>query len=339
MKFTKKLMLAFLVGAVTLTGCANSKVKSSEKTDKKVRIGISQIAVHSALDDVRNSFKDELKSQGVDADFIEENAQGDITNANLIAQKFVQENVDLILAIGTPSAQSAKTATSDIPIIFSAVTDPVKAELVNAKRFDNINGKTNDKTVQVNDKNISGTTDATPIKKQLELFKTIDKNIKTVGIVYNTAEINSVIQVEQATAIAKELGIQIIAKGITNINEMSQAVDSLVDKVQGIYTITDNLIANAIKTVAEKANEHKIITVGSEKAHVDGGILVTDGISYKELGRQSAKMAKQVLDGVDISTLKVENATTTKQVINEDTANLLRVDVELFKDAEKVKTK
>lgn len=339
MKFTKKLMLALLVGVVTLTGCANGKKSSSEKTDKKVKIGISQIAVHSALDDVRNAFKDELKSQGVDADFIEENAQGDITNANLIAQKFVQENVDLILAIGTPSAQSAKTATSDIPIIFSAVTDPVKAELVNVKRFDNINGKTNDKTVQVDDKNISGTTDATPIKKQLELFKTIDNNIKTVGIVYNTAEINSVIQVEQATAIAKELGIQILAKGITNINEMSQAVDSLVGKVQGIYTITDNLIANAIKTVAEKANEHKIITVGSEKAHVDGGILVTDGISYKELGKQSAKMAKQVLDGVDISTLKVENATTTKQVINEDTANLLGVDLELFKDAEKVKTK
>ena len=314
MKFTKKLMLALLVGVVTLTGCANGKKSSSEKTDKKVKIGISQIAVHSALDDVRNSFKDELKSQGVDADFIEENAQGDITNANLIAQKFVQENVDLILAIGTPSAQSAKTATSDIPIIFSAVTDPVKAELVNVKRFDNINGKTNDKTVQVDDKNISGTTDATPIKKQLELFKTIDNNIKTVGIVYNTAEINSVIQVEQATAIAKELGIQILAKGITNINEMSQAVDSLVGKVQGIYTIT-------------------------EKAHVDGGILVTDGISYKELGKQSAKMAKQVLDGVDISTLKVENATTTKQVINENTANLFGVDVELFKDAEKVKTK
>lgn len=339
MNLTKKLMLALLVGVVTLTGCANGKKSSSEKTDKKVKIGISQIAVHSALDDVRNAFKDELKSQGVDADFIEENAQGDITNANLIAQKFVQENVDLILAIGTPSAQSAKTATSDIPIIFSAVTDPVKAELVNVKRFDNINGKTNDKTVQVDDKNISGTTDATPIKKQLELFKTIDNNIKTVGIVYNTAEINSVIQVEQATAIAKELGIQILAKGITNINEMSQAVDSLVGKVQGIYTITDNLIANAIKTVAEKANEHKIITVGSEKAHVDGGILVTDGISYKELGKQSAKMAKQVLDGVDISTLKVENATTTKQVINEDTANLLGVDTVLFKDAEKVKTK
>ena len=339
MKFTKKLMLALLVSVVTLTGCANGKKSSSEKTDKKVKIGISQIAVHSALDDVRNAFKDELKSQGVDADFIEENAQGDITNANLIAQKFVQENVDLILAIGTPSAQSAKTATSDIPIIFSAVTDPVKAELVNAKRFDNINAKTDEQTVQVDDKNISGTTDATPIKKQLELFKTIDKNIKTVGIVYNTAEINSVIQVEQATAIAKELGIQILAKGITNINEMSQAVDSLVGKVQGIYTITDNLIANAIKTVAEKANEHKIITVGSEKAHVDGGILVTDGISYKELGKQSAKMAKQVLDGVDISTLKVENATTTKQVINENTANLLGIDVELFKDAEKVKTK
>ena len=339
MNLTKKLMLALLVSVVTLTGCANGKKSSSEKTDKKVKIGISQIAVHSALDDVRNAFKDELKSQGVDADFIEENAQGDITNANLIAQKFVQENVDLILAIGTPSAQSAKTATSDIPIIFSAVTDPVKAELVNAKRFDNINAKTDEQTVQVDDKNISGTTDATPIKKQLELFKTIDKNIKTVGIVYNTAEINSVIQVEQATAIAKELGIQILAKGITNINEMSQAVDSLVGKVQGIYTITDNLIANAIKTVAEKANEHKIITVGSEKAHVDGGILVTDGISYKELGKQSAKMAKQVLDGVDISTLKVENATTTKQVINENTANLLGIDVELFKDAEKVKTK
>lgn len=341
MKFSKKLMAMALAGMVLFTGCGSTQKQetSTAKPNKKIVVGINQIAEHSALDAAREGFEEELKNLGVDAEFIEENAQGDIANANLISQKFVEKKVDLIFAIGTPSAQASKNATKDILIVFSAVTDPVKAELVNASRFENINGKNEDTGKTIEDKNITGTTDATPIKKQLEIFKTVKSDAKNIGIVFNIAEVNSAIQVEQATAIAKELGMNVVPKGITNINEMVQAVDSLVGKVDGIYTITDNLVANGIKTVADKANSNKILTVGAERAHVEGGILVTDGISYNELGKQSARMVKEIIDGKDISTMKVENATETEQVINEDTAKLLGVDTKIFEKAEKIKTK
>lgn len=322
-----KLMALALAGMMVLTGCSTGGSKASVDTteeDKVFNIGISQLAEHPALDAARQGFEDGLKELGVNAEISYQNAQGDIPNSLSIAQKFVKDEMDLIYAIATPAAQSAKQATSDIPVIFSAVTDPVAAELVDS--------------MEAPGGNITGTSDASPMDRQLQLFKDLDSSIKKIGIVFNTSEPNSQIQVESAKELGATMDLEIVDLGITTINDIPQAVDSIINKVDAIYTITDNMVASAINVVAEKALENNMITVGAEDSHLSGGILITDGISYYELGKQSARMAKDVLvDGSSPANLPAETAVNTTKVFNEDTLNALGLDVnnQAFKDASK----
>lgn len=319
-----KLLTIFLISIVLLSGC-NSKGSQTTVDKKAITIGISQLAEHPALDAARRGFEDGLKELGIEADIVYQNAQGDIPTSLSIAQKFVKDGVDLIFAIATSAAQSAKQATDEIPIVFSAVTDPVEAELV--KSMDSPGG------------NITGTSDESPMDRQLKLFKEIDSSIKKVGIVFNTSEPNSQVQVKKAKELAATLGLEIVEVGINTINDIPQAVDSIIKKVDAIYTITDNMVASAINVVAEKAIENNMITVGAEESHVTGSILITDGISYYELGKQSAKIAKEILiDGKSPSVIPVETAVNTKKVYNEETLNALGLDInnEVFKDAEKI---
>lgn len=319
-----KLLTIFLISIVLLSGCSSKE--SQTTVDKKaITIGISQLAEHPALDAARRGFEDGLKELGIEADIEYQNAQGDIPTSLSIAQKFVKDGVDLIFAIATSAAQSAKQATDEIPIVFSAVTDPVEAELV--------------KSMDSPGENVTGTSDESPMDKQLKLFKEIDSSIKRVGIVFNTSEPNSQVQVKKAKELAATLGLEIVEVGINTINDIPQAVDSIIKKVDAIYTITDNMVASAINVVAEKAIENNMITVGAEESHVTGSILITDGISYYELGKQSAKIAKEILiDGKSPSVIPVETAVNTKKVYNEETLNALGLDInnEVFKDAEKI---
>lgn len=320
-----KFMALAVVGLMVLTGCSTSGGKASASSGKSFTIGISQLAEHPALDDTRRGFEDGLKELGVDAEIINQNAQGDIPISLSIAQKFEKDKVDLIFAIATPAAQTAKQATSHIPIIFSAVTDPVIAELVDS--------------VETPGGNVTGTSDAAPIEKQLRIFKELDKDIKKIGIIYNTDESNSQIQIDVVKELALKLDLEIITVGISEINDISQAASSLAKKVDGIYTITDNMVASAINVVAEKAIENNIITVGAEDSHVSGGILISDGISYYELGRQSARMAKEILvDGKSPSTFPSETSSNTKKSFNASTLKALGLDENniVFKDAIKV---
>lgn len=317
------LTLVLLASILALVGCENKE--NSQSSNNNFQIGINQFTEHPALDQVRAGFEAELEELGgFDIDFM--SAQGDMNNTISISEKFVKDKKDLIFAIATPSAQSTKQVTKDLPIVFSAVTDPVETGLV--KDFSN---------PQIN---ITGTSDESPVAKQLELFKKLDKNIKTIGIIYNTSEVNSTIQIENASKAAKDLGLKIESIGVNNINDIPQAVDALLKKVDGIYTLTDNMVASAINVVADKANEKGIITIGAEEAHVKGGILMTDGLSYFELGRQSARMAKEILvDKKDISSFPCEKAETTSKVFNEASLKKLKLDInnQAFKDAEKVK--
>ena len=319
-----KLLTIFLISIVLLSGCSSKE--SQTTVDKKaITIGISQLAEHPALDAARRGFEDGLKELGIEADIEYQNAQGDIPTSLSIAQKFVKDGVDLIFAIATSAAQSAKQATDEIPIVFSAVTDPVEAELV--------------KSMDSPGENVTGTSDESPMDKQLKLFKEIDSSIKRVGIIFNTSEPNSQVQVKKAKELAATLGLEIVEVGINTINDIPQAVDSIIKKVDAIYTITDNMVASAINVVAEKAIENNMITVGAEESHVTGSILITDGISYYELGKQSAKIAKEILiDGKSPSVIPVETAVNTKKVYNEETLNALGLDInnEVFKDAEKI---
>lgn len=298
-------------------------VQSVAQEGKKFKIGISQFAEHPALDDVRKGFEDELKSLGVNADIIYKNSQGDTGVAGVIAQKFVSDKADLIFGIATVSAQAAKQSTDKIPVLFSAVTDPVNSQLV--KTIDKVGG------------NVTGTTDATPMEKQLGLFQKIDPKIKKVGIIYNTSESNSEIQVANAKEIGAKLGLEIRAVGVNNINDIPQAVNSMISKVDGFYTITDNIVASAINLISMAANERGMVTVGAEEAHVKGGILLTDGLSYYELGRQTGRMAKEILvDGKKPEDMPVETLANTTKVVNVKTMNNLKLNKELpvFEGAE-----
>lgn len=298
-------------------------VQSVAQEGKKFKIGISQFAEHPALDDVRKGFEDELKSLGVNADITYKNSQGDTGVAGVIAQKFVSDKSDLIFGIATVSAQAAKQSTDNIPVLFSAVTDPVNSQLV--KTMDKVGG------------NVTGTTDATPMEKQLGLFQKINPKIKKVGIIYNTSESNSEIQVANAKEIGAKLGLEIRAVGVNNINDIPQAVNSMVSKVDGFYTITDNIVASAINLISMAANERGMVTVGAEEAHVKGGILLTDGLSYYELGRQTGRMAKEILvDGKKPEDMPVETLANTTKVVNEKTMKNLKLNKELpvFEGAE-----
>lgn len=321
-----KFMALAVSGLIVLTGCSTADIKASGvSSEKSFTIGISQLAEHPALDDARRGFEDGLKELGVNAEIIHQNAQGDIPISLSIAQKFVKDKVDLIFAIATPAAQTAKQATDSIPIIFSAVTDPVIAELVDS--------------VEIPGGNVTGTSDAAPIEAQLRIFKKLNKDIKKIGIIYNTDESNSQIQIDIVKELAIKLDLEIITVGVSAINDISQAASSLAKKVDGIYTITDNMVASAINVVAQKAIENNIITVGAEDSHVSGGILISDGISYYELGRQSARMAKEILvDGKSPSTFPSETSSNTKKSFNASTLKALGLDENnsVFKGATKV---
>jgi len=280
--------------------------------EKAFEIGISQFAEHPALDAVRQGFEDELKELGVNVNIDYKNSQGDTGTASMIAQKFVADKKDLIFAIATPSAQAAKQATDSIPVLFSAVTDPVSAQLVDS--FEKVGG------------NLTGTSDAAPVDKQMKLFKELKPEIKKVAIIYNTSEANSEIQIAKAKEVGEELGIEIVPVGVNNINDIPQAVNSVVRKVDGFYTITDNIVASAINLISKAAIKNKKIAIAAEEAHVQGGILMTDGLSYYEIGRQTGVMAKKILvDKVSTEDIPVEVSKNTKKVVNRKTLKSLKL--------------
>lgn len=280
--------------------------------EKAFEIGISQFAEHPALDAVRQGFEDELKELGVNVNIDYKNSQGDTGTAGMIAQKFVADKKDLIFAIATPSAQAAKQATDSIPVLFSAVTDPVSAQLVDS--FEKVGG------------NLTGTSDAAPVDKQMKLFKELNPEIKKVAIIYNTSEANSEIQIAKAKEVGEELGIEIVPVGVNNINDIPQAVNSVVRKVDGFYTITDNIVASAINLISKASIKNKKIAIAAEEAHVQGGILMTDGLSYYEIGRQTGVMAKKILvDKVSTEDIPVEVSKNTKKVVNRKTLKSLKL--------------
>ena len=277
------------------------------KANETFTIGITQFAEHPALDAVRQGFEDELKAQGVDANIIYKNSQGDTGVAGVIAQKFVADKVDLIFGIATISAQTAKQATDTIPVLFSAVTDPVHSQLVNS--LEDVGG------------NVTGTTDASPMDKQL------DPEIKKVGIIYNTSESNSEIQVAQAKEIAKNLDLEIIAVGVNNINDIPQAINSLASKADALYAVTDNIVASAAGLIAKSTIERGLISIAAEEGPVKGGLLMTDGLSYYELGKQTGAMAKKILvDKVSPKDLPVESLKNTTKIVNENTMKELKLE-------------
>lgn len=314
------LLIILVLVSVVLVGCG----KGDSATDEFV-IGINQIAEHPALDDARRGFEDGLKELGVKAKIEVKNAQGDIPTLTTISQKFASDKVDLIYAIGTQTAQATKQVTSEIPVLFSAVTDPVKAKIV--KDWDDVGG------------NVTGTSDIADTETQLKMFKEIDPSIEKIGIIFNTSEANSEVQIQTVKELAPAEGLEVITTGISSVNEMAQSLDSLLNKVDALYILSDNMVASSIDLVANKLIEKEMISVSAEESQVGGGILITDGLSYYELGKQTARMAKEILvDKKSPSSMQVERAEKTNIIVNEKTLDSLKLDktIILFKDAQMI---
>lgn len=294
--------------AMTLLLLSTIVMGKEIKEPKDIEIGITQIMEHSALDSARVGFEKALKENGygeVKIDY--QNAQGDFGTAQMIANSFVQGNKDLIYAISTPSAQAAYNVTKEIPILITAVTDVKAAGLVG--------------------ENITGTSDATSIYKQLETITKVLPKTKKVGIIYNTSEQNSQVQVASAKEESKKLGLEIIEVGVTNVNDMAMGLDSLLDKVDVLYTPTDNLVVSATPLVLDKANRKNIPVVGCIEDQVAQGALITDTIDYEKLGYQTGEMAIRVLKGEEPKNMPIETLKNTQLIINKKAAEKYGLDL------------
>ena len=284
-----------------------------QNKSNKVKIGIIQIAEHEALDKARQGFMDEMKNLGYNADFDVQIAGGDLSNCVSISNKFVNDKKDLILAISTPAAQAAANCTKDIPILFTAVTDPVSCGLVNS--------------IEKPGKNVSGTSDLVPLEKQIKLLKDLVPNCKKVGILYSSSEANSKPQANLASDLLKKMGITSKHITVSNSNEVQSVVECNTD-VDAIFLPTDNLIASCIPTISKIALNYKIPIICNDSDIVKKGALAADAMDYTELGKLTAKQADQILKKeVSIQDLPVGYLSDTKLSINYDVANKIGINI------------
>ena len=294
-----------------LAGC-------SQKTDSDMKtIGVLQYTEHAALDASYEGFIAALEDEGyVDGDNIHiefKNAQGQNPTAQTIASQLVNSNVDLVFAIATPAAQAAYNATKDIPIVITAVTDPVESGLT--------------KAWDVSGTNETGTSDLTPVPKQMELITELVPEAKTVGVIYTTSEVNSEVQVKMAEEAASNLGLQVIRVGVTTVNDIPQAVASVIDKVDAMYAPTDNLIASSMPVLWNACLDKKVpIVAGVDTMVIDGGI-ATEGIDYYQLGYETGLMAAQVLEGKDPSTMPINTLQNTTLIVNQKNAEAIGLSI------------
>ncbi|PTV99288.1 MULTISPECIES: ABC transporter substrate-binding protein [Halanaerobium] len=295
---------------------------------QEYEIGISQFVEHPSLDLAREGFIDQLAEEGfVDGENIEidlQNAQADFATAQTIAQRFNQNKVDLVLAIATPSAQTAANVLKNTPVLITAVTDPVEAGIV--------------KSMEKPGANITGTTDMNPVAKQLELIRNFLPEVKDIGILYNPGEVNSTVQVKLAKEKAKEMGVNLEEATVSNSSEVSLAVSSLVDNVDAIYVPTDNIIVSAMPTVLQIAHNRKIPVFASENNSVEQGAVATLGIDYYQLGRQTGSMAARILNGSDPAKMPVESSKELKLYINQKSTEEIGLEIpaELLESADTI---
>lgn len=282
-----------------------------------IQVGITQIVEHPALDASRQGFIDRLAelgyAEGVDIVYDIQSAQGDFGTALTIAQKFAADRVDLVLAIATPTAQAAAQSIRDIPILITAVTDPVAAELVDS--------------IARPGTNVTGTSDLTPVRAQLELLKVLVPSAQRVGVIYNAGEVNSVVQVDLAREAAAELGLQVVEATAANSSEVMQAAQSLVGRVDAMYVPTDNTVVSAIESVVLVAERARLPLIAGEDLSVEQGALATVGLDYYLLGRQTGDIAHRVLQGENPAEIAIEYQDEMSIVVNVGAAERMGVSI------------
>lgn len=299
-----KKMIGFIaILTILLTYAFISDVRSTTETAQKDLpvVGLLQLTSHPALDLISQGIIDALNEEGfVDGetmilDF--QNAQGDQSNLNSMSTRFVSRDADIMIGIATPAAQALANASSDIPIVLGAITDPEASNLVASNEQPG--------------GNITGVSDATPIKEQLNLLKDLLPDAKNIGILYSSSEDNSIVQGKQAEELAKELGFETTTMTVSSTNDVAQIGAALASQVDAIWVPTDNTIASAMNTLVSETDAEGIPIIPAVDTMVEQGGLATVGLNQYELGKLTGEMTAAILKG------EIEPATSPIQYLEQ----------------------
>jgi putative ABC transport system substrate-binding protein len=273
------------------------------------KISIHEFVEHPSLDQTIVGFKNAIEESNLpDVTYSLHIAQAKTDTASQIVHQIIGEKPDLILTVATPSAQATVNAIKDVPILFTAVTDPVAAKLV--------------ASLESPGGNVTGTTDMNPVSEQIALIQEIQPDLKNLGVIYNSGEANSVVQVAMAKAKCEVLGINLIEAVTVNTAGVNAAAQSLVGRVDAIYLPTDNSVISSLEAVLRVAVDQKIPVYPAEDDSIRKGGVAVISISYVQLGRQTGQMAVRILkDGLKPSAIPVEGQKNPKLIVNQGFAS------------------
>lgn len=305
-----------LISLVLFIALSLSVFAAGQNEDKTV-IGISKIVAHPALDAVEQGIQDELADQGfTDIVYDLQNANGEITTAASIANKFKATGVAVAVGIATPTAQALINTLKDIPVVYSAVTDPVAAGIISS--FDK------------GEKGVAGVSDLTPVKEQIMMLQRI-AGIKSLGHIYSSGEANAVILAEMAEKACAELGIEFVVSTVTNSSEVKQAAQAIISKVDGIYVSTDNTVISAIASIADVAMKAGVPIMSADPSSTKGSdVLISWGFDYYKVGRATGRVVADILNGKsteDMPTVFMTDPSDINLIINLDVAELLGITI------------
>ena len=297
-----------LAAILILGSCGN------KEGEKEYIIGIIQIADHPSLDAAREGFLEELDKEGLSYKLIDHRAGGDISLIPQLASDLKIKGVDLIYTIGTPAAQGVYNIVNDRPILFTAVTDPVGAGLVDEKTRVGAN--------------ITGVSDYVDPAKVIDDFLKIYPEVKTFATMYNTNEQNSLVQIEALEKVIKDKGLSLKKQGVSSINDIPQALASLKSGTDAMVTVTDNVVVNAMPVIAKTLKDEKIPSLAFDEGSVENGALIAEGVNYEKIGIRAGEMAGEILkENKDIKEIPFEDAKDLSMLVNKETAELLGLDL------------
>ncbi|EGR0410099.1 ABC transporter substrate-binding protein [Vibrio cholerae] len=309
MRAGKVIATAVLAGAALLS--------SQSIMAKTAKVAVSQIVEHPALDATRQGLLDGLKAKGYEEgknlEFDYKTAQGNPAIAVQIARQFVGENPDVLVGIATPTAQALVSATKTIPIVFTAVTDPVGAKLV--------------KQLEQPGKNVTGLSDLSPVEQHVELIKEILPNVKSIGVVYNPGEANAVSLMELLKLSAAKHGIKLVEATALKSADVQSATQAIAEKSDVIYALIDNTVASAIEGMIVAANQAKTPVFGAATSYVERGAIASLGFDYYQIGVQTADYVAAILEGKEPGSLDVQVAKGSDLVINKTAAERLGITI------------
>ncbi|EGR5061624.1 MULTISPECIES: ABC transporter substrate-binding protein [Vibrio] len=309
MRAGKVIATAVLAGAALLS--------SQSIMAKTAKVAVSQIVEHPALDATRQGLLDGLKAKGYEEGknlkFDYKTAQGNPAIAVQIARQFVGENPDVLVGIATPTAQALVSATKNIPIVFTAVTDPVGAKLV--------------KQLEQPGKNVTGLSDLSPVEQHVELIKEILPNVKSIGVVYNPGEANAVSLMDLLKLSAAKHGIKLVEATALKSADVQSATQAIAEKSDVIYALIDNTVASAIEGMIVAANQAKTPVFGAATSYVERGAIASLGFDYYQIGVQTADYVVAILEGKEPGSLDVQVAKGSDLMINKTAAEQLGITI------------